>query len=323
VSETGHDGAPRNDGLLDSQFLSELQELAAAAGRLKQPPAALQAAAELQAFLAPLPGSERELSEDSFVALPPEALTERTDALLESARRSAQPDAAQAVDAFVVFFQALLPGLGDEGEEQARRLFFRLVPTLLHVCHVGFAGPSQEGAEALRRLETILIEVSSVKLSPAESGLVARSIEQLTGFIAAGEYALANDVVSSQLLAILEKNRVARMLYRLMQVEASVQVYIKQKLGYATPRLRVPNDFAALRSYGPVRILEEDDLGRPRRLIQVQLPDVAMPRHVVLQLAPGDGGPAIELRFDRLGCAELEIPSGSYDLGLLYRPDPR
>jgi hypothetical protein len=270
-----------------------------------------------------VPGSDTELSEDAFVALPARALTERTDALLDSARRSARRDAAQAVDSFVVFFQALLPGLGDEGEEQARRLFYRLVPTLLHICHVGFAGPPQEGVEALRRLETILIEVSSVKLSPTESGLVARSIEQLAGFIAAGEYALANDVVSSQLLAILEKNRVARMLYRLMQVEASVQVYLKQKLGHATPQLRVPDDFAALRAYGPVRILEDDESGRPCCLIQVQLPDVAMPRHVVLHLAPRDGGPAIDLRFDRLGCAELAVPPGNYDLGLLYHPDTR
>jgi len=321
LSETGQDGGPRGDALLDSQFLSELQGLAAAADRLEAPPAALRAEAELRAFLAPVPGSGAALTEDAFVALPDGVLTQRTDALLDSARRSTQRDAAQAVDSFVVFFQALLPGLSVEGEEPARRLFFRLAPTLLHLCHVGFSGPPEEGLEALRRLETILIEVSSIKLSPTESGLVARSIDQLASFIAAGEYALANDVVSSQLLAILEKNRVARMLFRLMHVEANVQLYLRQRLGHRTPQIRVPQDFAALATYGPLRVLEEPRAGGGSRcLIQVQLPDVAAPRHVVLHLSPLGGGPEHDLRLDLLGCAELAVPNGTYGLGLVYSP---
>lgn len=313
--------APLGDTLLDSEFLSELEGLAAAADRLKAPGHAAIARAELEAFLAPIPGRAQPLDEDAFVALPPALLTERTDALLEAARRSGQREAGEAVDSFVVFFQALLPGLGAEAAEQVRRLFFRLAPTLLHLCHAGFAGAPQEGISALARLETILIEVSSVRLSPTESTLVARSIDQLAGFLAAGEYSLATDVVSSQLLAILEKNRVARMLFRLMHVEASVQLYLHQQLGYLTPRIRVPEDFPLLRAYGPLRILDEPTPGGgSRRLIQVQLPDVASPRHVLLHLTPPGGGPAHALRLDLLGCAELDVPPGAYDLGLVYSP---
>jgi hypothetical protein len=321
VPGTEGGNAPLGDTLLDSEFLSELEGLAAAADRLRIPAHADVARAELEAFLAPVPGSALPLGEDAFVALPPALLTERTDALLDAARRSQQRDSGQAVDSFVVFFQALLPGLGAEAAEQVRRLFFRLAPTLLHLCHAGFAGPPKEGLAALGRLETILIEVSSVRLSPTESTLVARSIDQLAGFLAAGEYAMANDVVSSQLLAILEKNRVARMLFRLMHVETSLQRYLQERLGYLTPRIRVPEDLPLLRAYGPLRVLEEPRPGGgSRRLIQVQLPDVASPRHVVLHLAPQGGGPAHDLRLDLLGCAELDVPGGAYDLGLLYSP---
>ncbi len=320
MSERNSDPGPLGDALLDSEFVAELEGLAATASRFETPAAALEAEAELRAFLAPFPGAVEPLSEDDFVHLSAAGLSERTDALLEIARRSTQREAAEAVESFVVFFQALLPGLGADGREQARRLFFRLAPTLVQLCHGGFTGPREDGLRALDQLETILIEVSSVKLSPTEGSLVAASIEQLAGFIAAGEYALAGQVVSSQLLAILEKNRVARMLYRLMHIEASVQVYLKERLGHLTPLLRVPEDFAALRPYGPLRILEERDGPGSRRLIQIQLPDVPMPRHVVLHLLPRDGGPPLDLRLDLLGCAELQAPAGTYDLGLLYRP---
>jgi hypothetical protein len=320
VSEPGKDASPLGDALLDSEFLSELESLAEAADRLDLPPAAEEVFAELGAFLAPGPGSSEPLSEDDFVRLPAAQVTERTDALLELSRRSGQREAAEAVDSFVVFFQALLPSLNTEGAEQARRLFFRIVPTLFQLCHGGFAGPSGDGVHALAQLETILIEVSSVKLSPTESSLVARSIDQLASFIAAGEYGLASDLVSTQLLAILEKNRVARMLYRLMHIEASVQVYLKERIGHLTPQIRVPEDFAGLRFYGPVRVLEENEGGRLRRLIQIQLPDVPTPRHVLLHLVPRGGGEPLDLRLDPLGCAELRVAPGTYDIGLLYRP---
>lgn len=319
MAETDGKDAPLGDALLDSEFLSELEGLAATADRLGSPAAV--ARNEFEAFLAPAPGGSQPLDEDAFVALSPALVTERTDALLEAARRSDQREAGEAVDSFVVFFQALVPGLGPEAGEQVRRLFFRLAPTLLHLTHAGFAGPPQEGIAALARLETILIEVSSVRLSPTESMLVARSIDQLAGFLAAGEYALATDVVSSQLLAILEKNRGARMLFRLMHVEANVQLYLQERLGYMTPRIRVPEDLALLRPYGPLRVLEEPRPGGgSRRLIQVQLPDVASPRHVLLHLSPQGGGTSHDLRLDLLGCAELDVPPGAYDLGLIYSP---
>ncbi len=320
MPERDGDAGPLGDALFHSEFVSELEGLAAAAGRFETPAAAVEAEVDLRAFMAPFPGSDEPLSEDEFVLLPGAGLSKRTDALLEVSRHSPHREAAEAVDSFVVFFQALLPGLGLDGRDQARRLFYRLVPTLQHLCHGGFAGPSEDGLRALHQLETILIEVSSVKLSPTERSLVALSIEQLAGFIAAGEYTLASEVVSSQLLTILEKNRVARMLYRLMHIEASVQVYLKERLGHPTPLIRVPEDLAALRPYGPVRILEERDGALSRCLIQIQLPDVPMPRHVVLHLAPRHGGPPVDLRLDLLGCAELRVAPGTYDLGLLYQP---
>lgn len=313
--------APLGDTLLDSEFLSELEGLAATAHRLRPVGQAAVARAELQAFLAPPPGSTTPLDEDAFVTLPAALLTERTDAILEAARRSSQKQAGEAVDSFVVFFQALLPGLGEEAAEQVRRLFFRIAPTLVHLCHAGFSGPPPDGIAALASLETILIEVSSVRLSPTEATLVGHSIDQLAGFLSAGEYALASNVVSTQLLAILEKNRVARMLFRLMHVEASVQLYLQERLGYLTPRIRVPEDFPLLRAYGPLRVLEEPRPGGgARRLIQVQLPDVASPRHVVLHLSANSGGAVFDLRLDLLGCAELDVPGGAYDLGLIYSP---
>lgn len=279
--------------MFDTEFLAELEGLAAKTDRLQPPAAAATAHADLQAFLAPAAGSSEPLSENDFVALPPLALVARTDALLEVARRSDDRDAAEALDGgFVVFFQTLLPGLTPEGAEQVRRLFFRLVPTLLHLCYGGFAAKREDGLRALRQLETILIEVSSVRLSPAETALVARSLEPLAGFVAAGEFALASDVVSSRLLAILERNRVARNLYRLMQAEAAVQGHLREKLGHPTPRLRVPEDFGALGGYGPIRIIDET----------------------------AAGGEPHALRLDLTGCAELAVPPGEYDLGLLYQP---
>lgn len=170
MAETDGKDAPLGDALLDSEFLSELEGLAATADRLGSPAAV--ARNEFEAFLAPAPGGSQPLDEDAFVALSPALVTERTDALLEAARRSDQREAGEAVDSFVVFFQALVPGLGPEAGEQVRRLFFRLAPTLLHLTHAGFAGPPQEGIAALARLETILIEVSSVRLSPDRKSVV-------------------------------------------------------------------------------------------------------------------------------------------------------
>lgn len=312
---------PRGEELFDSDFLSELEDLTAGAARLEAPPAAAEAERDLHAFLAPLPGSRVPLTEEAFVVLPAAVLGQRTETLIKVACLSPERDAAEAAQSFVVFFQTLLPALPAESAAQVRRLFFRLVPTLLHVSRTGFAGARQEGRRALGDLEKVLLEVGSVRLSPSETELVTRSIDQLASFLAAGEYAMASDVVSSQLLEVLERNRVARALYRLMHVEANLQLYLKERLGYLTPQLRIPEDFPALAEYGPLRVLLEPRRpGAAHAVIQVQLPDIPMPRHVVLQLVDRSSGRAHDLRLDLTGSAEMSLTPGTYALGLLYKP---
>jgi hypothetical protein len=41
---------------------------------------------------------------------------------------------------------------------------------------------------------------------------------------------------------------------------------------------------------------------------------------VVLHLAREDGTAAYDLRLDALGSARLDVPAGSYRLGLIYQP---
>src|SRR5262245_46809951 len=82
----------------DDELLAELEGFAAKTDGLLTLVEADTAHADLQAFLAPPVGSSTPLDEDAFVALPPAALTARTDALLEVARRSADRDAAEALD---------------------------------------------------------------------------------------------------------------------------------------------------------------------------------------------------------------------------------
>src|SRR5262249_39362045 len=159
------------------------------------------------------------------------------------------------------------------------RFFYRLIPTLVHVAHRGFS-PEEDGASAgaaaLHGLETILIEISSVRLAPTESELVFRAIDQMTAFISVGEYALASEVISSRLLTIIARNKLTRALYRLMEIEVSVQVYLKEKRGYSTPQIQLPDDEAPLADYGPIRLLREESAeGHNRRLIQIHLPHIA------------------------------------------------
>ena len=241
--------------------------------------------------------------------------------MIEACRRSPQREAAQAVESFVVFFQALVPTLREEPAREVKATFFRLAPTLLQMAWADFGERVEEGRLALRQLEALLLEVASVHLAPAESELLFRSLDQLAGLIAGGEYTLAKDLVATPLLGILRKNRVARSLFRLMEVEVAVQSYLKERLGYGTPQLRLPDDMAALSDFGPVRFFEEEDVDGARHCyLQLQLPDIPILSDIVIHLA-GDGGEVRDLRLDGLGSVELDVPPGLYRIGLAYAPE--
>ncbi len=248
-------------------------------------------------------------------------MSDRTNTLLEISRQAGS-QAGRAVESFIVFFQTLIPTLSPEGDALVRRAFFRIVPTLIHIAYNGFgeeAGKRDEGQEALRNLEHVLIEISSVKLAPMESELVFKSIDQLASFIGAAEYAVVNDVISSQLLSLIKRNRLARGLYRVMEVEASVQRYLKERLGRSTPQLVLPEDVENLREYGPLRIFHErSELLGEKRLLEVQVPGVADPKDIVLFLVDEASGESVRLRLDALGSAELAVEDGTYSLGLAF-----
>jgi hypothetical protein len=312
---------PETQDFFDASFLGELEDLAA----LPQAAAApLEGAlpALLAEFVAASPSTPHGLSAEAFVALGPGELAERVNLLIELCRRAGRSGAVHAVESFIVFFQALLPTLSPEGAAQIKAFVYRLVPTLLQIAHNDFgddAARRVEGGVALRDLETVLLEIASVRLSPAESELVFRSIDQMAGFIGIGEYAMASGLISTQLLGLIRRNKLTRILYGLMEVEVNVQTYLKEKLGRTTPWVQVPEDFEALAEYGPVRLLHEESLLGSRRLIQVQVPGAFSLRDVVLHLSSRQGGGDYELRLDALGSAELNVPAGAYALGLSYR----
>jgi hypothetical protein len=275
----------------------------------------------LARFLAPTTPDGPPLSETAFQELSPGALAERCDGLLEAGRRSPRHEAAQAVESFVVFFQALVPTLSAAAAREVKATFFRLIPTLVPMAWDDGAGGGAGGG-ALRLLETILLEVSSVRLTPAESEILFKSLDQLATLMGAGEYALARDVVAQPLLGILRKNRVKRSLFRLMEVEVEIQRYLQERLGHESPQIRVPEDLAALADYGSVRVFAESDIeGRPVRYIQVQLPDIPILSDIVVRFSrDGDEAPR-DVRLDALGSGRLDLPPGLYRFGLLYSPD--
>jgi hypothetical protein len=312
------------EDFFDPSFLAELEGLAAME---KGAPAPLSLSSnlseKLQAFLTGPDPAAAPLDENAFVALSGGDLHQRVDLLVEIARGGGRRQAGQAVENFVVFFQALVPSIAEEGGRDIKRFFFRLVPTLLHIAYNDFADETEkrtEGQSALRNLETILIEISNVRLAPSERELIFKNIDQMAAFIAVGEYTMANEVISSQLLEIIRGNKLTRALFRLMEVEANVQVYLKEKAGYLTPQIRVPDDADRLREYGPVRMLEEDVLGERKLFLQVHMPEIAILRDIVLRLVAEDGI-TFDLRMDALGSTELDIPPGTYSLGLVYEPE--
>jgi hypothetical protein len=318
---------PPRQETFDSEFLSELEGLVTGSGiKVSEVAQAGEAARgyreTLAAFLAPLRAGGPALNEAGFLELPAGSLGERCDGLVESCRRSPRRDAAQAAESFVVFFQALVPTLGPEPAREVKATFFRLVPTLVQMAWEEVEGGEirGEGREALALLETILLEVSSVRLAPAESELLFKSLDQLATLIAAGEWTLARDVVAAPLLQILRKNRLSRSLFRLMEVEMALQSYLRERLGHASPHIRIPEDLAGLSDFGPLRVFEEDTPEGERQVfLQVQLPDIPILSDIVVHLS-GDTSD-FRLRLDGLGSVPLELPAGLYRIGLLYEPE--
>ena len=315
----------------DAVFLSQLEGLVADSGVAVSSAAHGAADARgyretLAAFLAPLVPGGPPIGEEAFLGMSPGVLAERCNGLIQAGRRSTHRDAAQAVESFVVFFQALVPTLGSEAAREVKTTFLRLVPTLLQMAwleQLGDGPRREEGGEALRLLETILLEVASVRLAPAESELLFKSLDQLATLMAAGEHTLARDVVAVPLLDILRKNRVARSLFRIMEVEVALQSYLKERLGHPTPRIRIPEDLPALADFGPLRVFEEEGpAGSHRSYLQVQLPDIPVLSDVVVHLQADDGSEGRRLRLDGLGSVPLDLPPGLYGIGLLYEPDP-
>jgi hypothetical protein len=275
----------------------------------------------LARFLAPTAPGGDPLTEADFRRLSGSALAERCNGLIEAGRRSPRHDAALAVESFVVFFQALVPTLGEAAAGEVKATFFRLIPTLVPMAWDDVGG-GEAGGEALRLLETILLEVSSVRLAPAESEILFKSLDQLATLMGAGECALARDVVALPLVAILHKNRVKRSLFRLMEVEVDIQRYVQERLGHATLQMRIPEDLAALRDYGPVRAFQEKDRsGGTVSYIQVQLPDIPILSDIVVRFSREDEETPRDVRLDALGSGRLDLPPGLYRFGLLYAPE--
>lgn len=320
---------PQSSETFDSAFLSELEGLVTGSGLKVSAIAQAGEAARgyreaLAGFLAPLSPGGAPLGEAAFLELSESSLGERCTGLVESCRSGTRRDAAQAAESFVVFFQALVPTLAADPAREVKATFFRLVPTLLQMAwEDGGEGPERrrESGAALTLLETILLEVSSVRLAPVESGLLFKSLDQLATLIAAGEWTLARDVVAAPLLAILRKNRVARSLFRLMEVEMALQGYLRERLGHDSPHLRVPDDLSALSDFGPLRVFEEETAEGARQLfLQVQLPDIPILSDIVVHLSAAEGQD-FRLRLDGLGSVPLALPEGLYQIGLLYEPE--
>ena len=306
----------------DDSFLAELEGLAAGPGP-SSPLGPLEDDLHVR-LEAVLRHHDKPLDEEGFAALDREEVLAHTDSLLETCRLSLKRGALESIENFIVFFQALLPTLHGEPAREIQRLFFRLVPVLLHIAWHDFAGREAErveGRKALKGLESILLEIAGVRLQPSESDLVLRSIDQVAGFLGAGEYTMAEELVTTRLLAIIRKNKVARALYRIMEVEVGIQVYLKEKLGYTTPQIRIPEDFAPLADYGPLRVLREEIVTGARTYLQFQIPDLPRLRDVMVTLMRDDGAIGYELRLDALGSVELRLSSGTWRIGLTYQPE--
>jgi hypothetical protein len=333
LARGGHISDPEGkDDIFDSEFISELEGIVADSGMAVTPAVPdFEVDEGLREGLAAFGtggAGEGDLTEQDFVRLTPAQLAERCNVLIESCRRSPWTEAAQAVESFVVFFQALVPTLREDSAREVKATFFRLAPTLLQMAWDDSADRAERRDEArlaLRQIETLLLEVASVHLAPAETELLFRSLDQLGTLIAGGEYALARQLVATPLVEILRKNRVARSLFRLMEVEVAMQRYLKETLGHSTPRVRLPADVERLSEFGPVRVFDEQGFdGASRRYLQLQLPGIPILTDIVVHLAQVDGPVQRDLRLDGLGSVRLDLPAGLYRIGLAYSPqEPR
>jgi len=266
------------------------------------------------------------LDEEAFAALSVEAGLARTNAVLEACRESPKHGTRDAVENLIVFFQALLPSLREPDAREVQRIFYHLMPALLQIAWHGFGegeAENSEGRRALEGLESVLLEIAGVRLQPTESELVLRSIDQVAHLLGTGQFGMAEELVSSRLLTVIQKNKVARALYRIMEVEVRVQVYLKERLGHPTPQIRIPDDFGPLSEYGPLQVIQEENPTGRKTYLQIQLPDLPRLQDVLLTLVRDDGLIGYELRFDALGSVELHIVSGTWRIGMTYEPEAR
>ena len=144
---------PPDDETFDSAFLSELEGLVADSGMAVS--SAAQGAAGARGYretLAALPRSRlagraaaRRRRPSSTCPRPPSPSAATGSS--SPAARSPRRDAAQAVESFIVFFQALVPTLAAESSREVKATFFRLVPTARAD---GVGGPRRRGRPAPR-----------------------------------------------------------------------------------------------------------------------------------------------------------------------------
>ena len=161
----------------------------------------------------------------------------------------------------------------------------------------------------MRNLESILIEISTVRLAPSESELVFRSVDQMSEFIGVREYAMANEIIGSRLLSVVERNSFhagplsthgSRGQHPGVH-EGAARTLIRRS-GYRRTTSSFPTT-------GPSGSCAKSCRTVPANtFIQVQLPHIESLKDVTLHLAPDDGGPGHDLRLDALGSAMLDLP---------------
>ena len=155
--------------------------------------------------------------------------------------------------------------------------------------------------------------------------MLFKSLDQLATLIAAGEYALARDVVAVPLLGHpAQEPRGALALPPDGGRGGAAGRTSRSGSGHATPRIRIPEDVAALADFGPLRVFDEEGPDGVRRALPAgaaaRHPDPQ--RHRRAPLARTTAADERRLRLDGLGSVPFDVPPGLYVIGLLYEPDP-